>query len=134
MNKILLENISKNYGKKKALQSVSLEIPEGIYGILGNNGAGKTTLLRIITNVMKPTQGGVLWNGKNIKSNPEEYRDAIGYVPQDFSVHPSYTANDFLSYIGALKGLKRKELKKRVGEVLDFVNLTEVADKKVDGF
>lgn len=134
LNIVELKDIGKNYGKKVALKSVNLQIPEGIYGILGNNGAGKTTLLRMITNVMKPSTGEILWNGNNIMSIQDAYRDEIGYVPQEFSVHSAYTAKDFLSYIGALKGLRNQELKTRIEEVLDFVNLSDVADKKVYSF
>lgn len=106
----------------------------GTYGLLGENGAGKSTLMRILTTVDFQTKGKVTFDGEDIINLDEKYRDIIGYMPQDYNVFPSFTAKDFLEYMGALKGIPKYELDKKIPEVLKFVNLDHVADKKVKSF
>ena len=129
-----VEHLCKSYRKKEALRDVSFKLERGVYGLLGENGAGKSTLMRILTTVDVPTGGSVLYGGKNIIHMDEDYRDRIGYMPQDYSVYPGFTARDFLNYMGVLKGIPRDELKVRIPEVLEFVSLSDVADKKVRTF
>ena len=90
--------------------------------------------MRILTTVDFPTSGKVTYNGENIVDMNEDYRDLIGYMPQDYSVYPGFTATDFLEYLGVLKGIPQKKLKDRISEVLEFVNLSDAADKKVRTF
>lgn len=129
-----VEHLCKSYRKKEALRNVSFKLERGVYGLLGENGAGKSTLMRILTTVDVPTGGSVLYGGKNIIHMDEDYRDRIGYMPQDYSVYPGFTARDFLNYMGVLKGIPRDELKVRIPEALEFVSLSDVADKKVRTF
>lgn len=129
-----VENLYKQYKKKKALNEISFELKKGIYGLLGENGAGKSTLMRILATVDFPTKGKVLYDGNEILELDEEYRNLIGYMPQEFSVYPGFTAKDFLEYMGTLKGISTEKLKVKIPEVLDFVNLSEVANKKVRTF
>lgn len=132
--KLQVEHLCKNYRKKEALKDVNFALEHGVYGLLGENGAGKSTLMRILTTVDFPSSGRVLCNGKNILEMDEEYRDLIGYMPQDYSVYPSFTATDFLNYMGTLKGISKDRLKEKIPEVLEFVNLSDVANKKVKTF
>lgn len=132
--KLQVEHLCKNYRKKEALKDVNFALEHGVYGLLGENGAGKSTLMRILTTVDFPSSGRVLCNGKNILEMDEEYRDLIGYMPQDYSVYPSFTATDFLNYMGILKGISKDRLKEKIPEVLEFVNLSDVANKKVKTF
>lgn len=128
------EHLCKFYRKKEALKDVNFRLKQGVYGLLGENGAGKSTLMRILTTVDFPTSGSILYNGKNIIQMDVDYRDLIGYMPQDYSVYPGFTATDFLNYMGILKGISKDELKIKVPEVLEFVNLSDVANKKVRTF
>ena len=105
-----------------------------MYGLLGENGAGKSTLMRILTTVDFPTSGSVLYGGKSITEMDEDYRKLIGYMPQDYSVYPGFTATDFLVYMGTLKGIPEGKLKVKISEVMEFVNLSDVANKKVRTF
>lgn len=129
-----VEQLSKSYRKKEALREVSFALRAGIYGLLGENGAGKSTLMRLIATVDFPTKGSVRCDGKDIFLMDEEYRGLIGYMPQNYNVYPGFTAKDFLEYMGVLKGIPREKLKSRIDEVLAFVNLSDVADKKVKTF
>lgn len=129
-----VENLCKSYKKKEALKGLSLELERGTYGLLGENGAGKSTLMRILSTVDFPTKGNVFYDGRNIETMDKEYRNLIGYMPQDYSIYSGFAARDFLEYMGALKGISKKNLKTKIPEVLEFVNLLDVADKKVKTF
>lgn len=129
-----VENLYKSYRKKEALKNINFSMREGIYGLLGENGAGKSTLMRILTTVDFQTKGIVTFNGDNILDLGEEYRNNIGYMPQDYNVYSSFTAKDFLEYMGTLKGISNKDLKVKIPEVLEFVNLLDVVNKKVKTF
>ncbi len=128
------ENLYKSYRGKEALRGINIALKPSMYGLLGENGAGKSTLMRILTTVDFQTKGKVYFNGTDIKALDEDYRKLIGYMPQEFNVYKSFTANEFLEYIGALKGMPRKVLQRRIPEVLEFVNLLDEAPKKVSTF
>lgn len=102
--------------------------------MLGENGAGKSTLMRILATVDFPAKGTISYDDIDIFDMDETYRSMIGYMPQDYSVYPGFTARDFLNYMGALKGISEAKLKVRIPEVLEFVNLSEFSDKKVNTF
>ena len=122
-----LQNISKQYGAKTALDDVSLTLRPGIYGLLGPNGAGKSTLMNIITGNLKPSGGSVLWDGTEIGAMGAAYRGLLGYAPQQQGLYDNFTGIRFLSYMAALKGIPRQEQKEEIRRVLDFVNLSEAA-------
>lgn len=128
------EHLYKSYKKKNVLQDVSFSLQRGIYGLLGENGAGKSTLMRILATVDFPAKGTISYDDIDIFDMDEKYRSMIGYMPQDYSVYPGFTARDFLNYMGALKGISEAKLKVRIPEVLEFVNLSEFSDKKVNTF
>lgn len=131
---LTIEKISKNYDDKFALKDFSTTLNPGVYGLLGPNGAGKTTLMRIVVDILKPSSGRVLLNGQDIKTMGNSYRDILGYLPQNLGVYKNFTAERFLMYIAALKGLDRKEAKEKVVEMLELVNLKDVNKKKLGGF
>ncbi|HWQ73933.1 MAG TPA: ABC transporter ATP-binding protein [Syntrophomonas sp.] len=128
------ENLSRKFGQKAAIDALSFTLHKGVYGLLGDNGAGKSTLMRILTTIDHQTEGAITFDGVDIFQMKECYRDMVGYIPQDFAVYPSYTAWDFLEYVGALKGLTKKELNIKIPQVLRFVNLEDMARKKVKTF
>lgn len=129
-----IENLYKSYRNKEALKNINITMESGTYGLLGENGAGKSTLMRILTTVDFQTKGKITFDGEDIINLDEKYRDIIGYMPQDYNIFPTFTAKDFLEYMGALKGIPKCELDKKIPEVLKFVNLDHVADKKVKSF
>lgn len=128
---ISLKSIKKEYGDKLVLDCISFSLEPGLYGILGSNGSGKTTLFRIICGLMKPTQGAVFFNGKNIVDQAENFRDILGFLPQDFRYYPDFTARNFLLYIASLKGLSRKNASTTSDELLDLVGLSAIKNKKI---
>ncbi|MFS0861952.1 ABC transporter ATP-binding protein [Fredinandcohnia sp. 179-A 10B2 NHS] len=131
---LTIENISKNFGNKKALDQINLELTTGVYGILGANGSGKTTLMRILATVMKPSSGRVLLDGQDITKLDHKYRDILGYLPQHVGFYKTFTAEKLLLYITALKGLTKDEAKVKVNEVLELVGLSEHRKGKVGKF
>ena len=93
-----LDRLSKHYGNKIAVDRVSVTLKPGVYGLLGANGAGKTTLMRMMCAILDSTSGAVLFNGKEVTSMGADYRNILGYLPQDFGYYPGYTAMEFLMY------------------------------------
>ena len=128
---LTLKNIKKEYGNKLVLDYVSISLKPGLYGLLGSNGSGKTTLFRIICGLMKPTQGAVFFNGKNIVDQAENFRDILGFLPQDFRYYRDFTARNFLLYIASLKGLSRKNASTTSDELLELVGLSAIKNKKI---
>lgn len=129
-----LQHLSKHYGTKYAVNNVSITLTPGVYGLLGANGAGKTTLMRMICGVLKPTSGNICLNGKTIDDLGERYYSHLGYMPQDFGFYPDFTAREFMRYMAAVKGLDKKKAKTRTEELLELVNLRDVADKKIKSY
>ena len=135
MTALVIDLLSKSYEKNFwALKDVSLRMESGVWGIVGPNGAGKTTLLRILATLLTPTQGTVAWQGQDILRQPEVLRRELGYLPQDFGCYPQLTARELLHYIGELKGLTGNLLRRRVIAVLEMVNLSVDADRRLQTF
>ena len=128
-----VERVSKLYGGFVALQEVELELGCGVYGLLGPNGAGKSTLMRIVTDLLAPSRGRVLCDGRDIHAMGADYRDLLGYLPQDFGVYPNFTAEGFLCYIARLKGLGRVAARQKTAELLELVGLTDRRKRRLGG-
>jgi len=121
---LIATEVSYSYGKRRALDRVSLQLSPGIIGLLGPNGAGKSTLLQILARVLRPKSGSVLY--------PESSgRDRVGYLPQQPPALPHFTAREFISYIGWLRRVPKKHLRARVDAALARVDLLERADDKM---
>ncbi len=131
-----INNLNKTYkgGKVKALRDFSVTLTPGVYGLLGPNGAGKSTLMNIITDNLKADSGFIKYNGTDTLKLGKEFRSVLGYMPQQQGLYDDFTANRFLWYMAALKGLKKREAKKKITELLETVNLTESAHKKLGSF
>ena len=136
MPELVIKNISKTYkkGAIKALDDFSVTLTPGVYGLLGPNGAGKSTLMNIITDNLNADSGKVLFDGENIKKLGKDYRSVLGYMPQQQGLYDDFTLNRFLWYMAALKGLKKKEAKEKITSLMETVNLTSAAHKKLGGF
>lgn len=131
MNKIVIKGLSKSYdGKKDALNSLDLVIPNGMFGILGRNGSGKSTLMNIIATILQPSKGTVTINGIEIK-NSQKIRQMIGYLPQDFDFYPNMKVSEFLYYLGFLSKINQTDFDKYVDLILHKVNLIDYKNKKV---
>ena len=132
---ILIDNVGKQYrGGFWALRQFSLKLGPGVLGLLGPNGAGKSTLIRILATITAVTEGQVTWNGVDIARHPNELRQVLGYLPQDFGVYPHLNAIEFLTYMAAIKGLDRRRMRGRIDELIQLVNLAEAAKRPVGGY
>ena len=129
-----LDRLTKQYGSKIAVDHISAELAPGVYGLLGANGAGKTTLMRMLCAILESTSGEVLLDGAEITSLGADYRNLLGYLPQDFGYYPGYTAEEFLHYIAALKGIPKGKARKKTKELLEITGLTSAAGKKIKTF
>lgn len=129
-----LDRLTKQYGSKIAVDQVSADLTPGVYGLLGANGAGKTTLMRMLCAILESTSGEVLLDGSEVISMGADYRNLLGYLPQDFGYYPNYTAKEFLHYIATLKGLPREKSRKKTKELLEITDLASVAGKKMKTF
>ncbi len=129
--KLQLIDLTRQFGNVTAVEHWNLTIDNGVYGLLGVNGAGKTTLMRMICTLLKPTEGQILCNGRNIWEMEGSYRKLLGYLPQDFGFYPEFTVEEYLRYIAAIKGLRPGTAKRRIQELLPQVGLQKAAHKKM---
>ena len=138
-----LEHLSKTYGTVQALKDISYTFKPGIYGILGANGAGKSTMINLITDNVardKGSAGGsILYDGQDILKLGSRFRGIIGYMPQQQGFYEDFSPKAFLRYMAEIKGIKGKNekgqtVKEQIEELLEVVNLTGVAYKKIGGF
>lgn len=129
-NKITIRHLNKFYGNKQALHDVSLEIKQGMFGLLGRNGAGKTTLMKTLATLLQKKSGEITVCGIPIE-NAKEIRRVTGYLPQEFSLYPSMRVSEAMDYMGVLSGMSGGERKQRIESLLDRVNLTGEKNKKV---
>ncbi|HWS70805.1 MAG TPA: ATP-binding cassette domain-containing protein, partial [Thermoanaerobaculia bacterium] len=128
---LVIDRVSKrfrngHYGVRELSLSLS-----GVVGLLGPNGAGKSTLMQMLATITKPTSGSIVFDGIDAVAEPDALRRRLGYLPQDFGVYDNLTAQEFLSYFAALKGVRDKQ---RVHAMLEAVNLHAVANRAVGGF
>jgi len=127
-----LKHITKKFRSGTlAVADFSLTLQPGVIGLLGPNGAGKTTLMQMIATITHPTSGSIYYNNEDVAKNPDAIRRILGYLPQDFGVYDSLTALEFLTYIGALKGIHNP---KKIMDLLELVNLHTVANKLAGTF
>lgn len=126
-----VQDITKKYSDKVAVNDVSLNIEKGITGLLGANGAGKTTLMRMIADIIKPDAGSITYDGVPITVLDSEYRNIFGYLPQEFGFYPEFTVIDYLDYMAALKGLTKADSKRKIDSLLEQMTLTDVRRKKI---
>jgi len=131
---LTIKALTKQFGAKTAVNQVTAELGVGVYGLLGANGAGKTTLMRMLCGILNPTSGSVAFDGQPIAALDEAYRDLLGYLPQDFGYYPDFSAEEFMWYIAALKGLPLSAGKLKTKQLLTLVALSDVARKKIRTF
>jgi len=136
MASIKINSLSKTYPNGvKALDDVSLEIQNGMFGLLGPNGAGKSSLMRTLATLQEADEGSVKFDEIDMLNQPIEVRKILGYLPQEFGVYPRVTAEQLLDHVAILKGISNKgERKELVKYLLQKVNLYDKRNKSVKGF
>jgi ABC-2 type transport system ATP-binding protein len=130
MNFLSIEHVSKKFGDYKANDDISLSIQKGkIFGLLGPNGAGKTTLIRMITRILLPDSGTILFDGK---PHNDKYTERIGYMPEERGLYKSMKVYDHLVYLGKLKGLSANDAKTKTAQWLKRLEIESWRDKKIE--
>lgn len=126
-----MKNLKKCYGEKEALKHLNLQLTPGIYGLLGPNGAGKSTLMKLICMLQKPSEGSILFDGNDVQRQKQDFLKTLGYMPQQACLYPEFGVAEYLYYIGALKGMEKKELHESAEELLGKVRLLDVKHQKI---
>jgi len=131
-----IENLSKTYPNGvRALDDVTLTVPQGMFGLLGPNGAGKSTLMRTLATLQEPDSGSAVLGDINILTEKDRLRETLGYLPQEFGLYPKVRAIDLLNHFAILKGITVKKERKQVVEaLLEQTNLTDSSKRKLGGF
>lgn len=136
MNTLSINNLNLTYKNGfQAIDNISLEINNGMFGLLGPNGAGKSSLMKTIVGLQKPSSGSIFFNDVDIVKSPEFIKQNLGFLPQDFGVYPKISAYDLLEHIAILKGITDKNSrKKQILDLLEKVNLSDFQKKEVHTF
>ena len=130
-----VNNLVKKFAERTAVNGVSFTVDEGeVFGLLGPNGAGKTTTISMLTGVLVPTSGTAKIGGFDILQDSLKVKNMIGLVPQDLALYPTLSARANLNFFGSIYGLKGKELKERVDDVLRIVALTDRANQVIEKY
>jgi ABC-2 type transport system ATP-binding protein len=131
---LLVNSLTKRYGSVTALDSLSVEVPDGRVGVVGANGAGKTTLFRILLGLARPTEGAVYVRGISVADDPIGVRARLGYMPEHDCLPLDQTAADVVATFGELSGLPVRAARQRASDVLDLVGLDEARFRPIGGF
>jgi ABC-2 type transport system ATP-binding protein len=133
---LVIKDLTKTYSSGvQALRGVSLDLPAGVFGLLGPNGSGKTTLMKIVATLLEPDSGTVEMNGADLITRKDHTRRLLGYLPQDFGLYPTLTAWQMLDYLAKLKGVtNKKERHALIDVLLDRVNLSAERTQRLQGF
>jgi sodium transport system ATP-binding protein len=127
--------LTKRFGKLAAVDGVSFTCRDGeVFGLLGPNGAGKTTLLRLIASVLEPTAGVALVDGLSARTAGAQVRARIGLLVESAGLYDRFTPREHLRFYGRLHGLDGVQLERRVGGVLEMLEMADFADRRVEGF
>jgi len=131
-----IQNLTKEYHHgKRAIENLSIEIRNGMFGLLGPNGAGKTTFMKILVTLLEPTSGTVVYDALQLGKHDQEIRRSIGYLPQEYGLYPSLTARELLHYMATLHGYAEGiDWRSRIEAVLEQVHLRDVGNQRVGGF
>jgi ABC-2 type transport system ATP-binding protein len=136
MGMLKIRELKKTFpGPVEALKGISLDIPSGMFGLLGPNGAGKTTMMKIVATLLEPDSGSVEMNSVDLLARKDKARLMLGYLPQEFGLYPTLTAEQMLDYFAKLKGVTdRKERRALIDALLERVNLTSARKQRLEGF
>ena len=136
MNNLTIKNLTKTYKNDvRALNNISFEIENGMFGLLGPNGAGKSSLMKTIVGLQDPDNGSIVFNNEDIIKNPTFIKKQLGYLPQDFGVYQNVSAYDLLNHLATLKGITDKTIRReQILALLEKTNLLEHQNKAVSTF
>ena len=126
-----IAGLTKQFGDFQAVNHIDASLTCGVYGLLGVNGAGKTTLMRMLCTLLRPTNGSITFDGRDIFEMDADYRKVLGYLPQDFGFYPEFSVEDYLYYIASIKGIRRAAAGKIVKSLIGKVGLQKAAHKKM---
>ncbi len=127
---LVLDGVTKRFGKNVAVDSMSMNIPQGsIYGFLGPNGSGKTTTIRMVMSILYPDEGTIRILGQ---PNAESVKDRLGYLPEEKGLYKKMKTAEILAYFGTLKGMDRHEAKRKASDLLDHYGLGDRKDAKCE--
>lgn len=131
-----IREVTKTYGNSiQALKGISVDVSPGVFGLLGPNGAGKTTLMKILATLLEPDSGTVEFDSFDLISRKDKTRRLLGYLPQDFGLYPTLTAEQMLNYFAKLKGVADKEERRAlIDALLERVNLSSARKQRLGGF
>lgn len=131
----VLTDVRKAYGRKQVLKGISLAIQSGeVVGLVGPNGAGKTTTMRLMTGLLRPDAGAIVFRQQDIREHPDILRDCVGYVPDDPFLYPQLTGKELLYFVADIRQLPRRTSAERVSELLSQFDLAEVADRFIEEY
>ncbi len=129
---IEVQNLTKRYGPTLAVSDVSFAVEKGgVLGFLGPNGAGKTTTMRVITGYLPPTEGTVRVAGFDVVEEPLEAKRRTGYLPETPPVYPDMRVDEYLAFVARIKGLPRREIKRRLDEIVEKCSIGEVRRRQI---
>lgn len=132
---ILLEELGKRYGKKLAVEGLSLKVAAGeLFGFLGPNGAGKTTTIKMMAGLLRPTSGRIVLAGHDLASNPEKAKAVLGFIPDRPFLYEKLSAAEFLRFVAGLYGLDGHQVSRSIDELLELVELTHVRSELIESF
>lgn len=132
---LIAQDLRKSFGDFEAVKGISLQVARGeVFGLLGPNGAGKTTMISMLTGLLGPSGGQITVDGLDLKSHTHEVKARMGLVPQEMALYLTLSARQNLTFFGRIYGLKGKELRQRVDEVLEMIGLTERADDPIKDY
>jgi sodium transport system ATP-binding protein len=132
---ILVQGLSKSFGKVKAVQNVSFSAPDGqITGLLGPNGAGKSTTLRMLYTLLKPESGSAQVDGFDVRESPLEVQRRIGVLADARGLYPRLTSRENIRYYGRLHGLEGEALEGQINSLLALLDMQSIADRRTGGF
>jgi ABC-2 type transport system ATP-binding protein len=132
---LIAQDLKKSFGEIEAVKGISLQVARGeVFGLLGPNGAGKTTTISMLTALLEPSGGRITVDGLDLKAHTSEVKAKMGLVPQEMALYMTLSARQNLMFFGRIYGLKGKELRQRVDEVLEMIGLTARADDAVEKY
>lgn len=128
---LIVKDLIKSYGKKEVLKGISYSFTPGIYGLLGINGAGKSTFIKLIADYIRRDGGEITYDGTDILLMKRDFRQKLGYMPQQQEVYRDMTAEAFLFYIASLKGVGKRSASGQIDEVMNAMNLWQYRHDKI---
>src|SRR6266542_452975 len=130
-----VRGLTKRYSRTIAVNKVSFTVkPFEVLGYLGPNGSGKTTTVNMLTGLLQPTEGQILFDGRDIRVNPIEYKRRLGYVPEEPYLYPYLTGREYLELVGRLRSIPQTVLNKKIGDLLQLFSLHDYRHSPVSSY